>query len=163
MQRIFIALSLTLPMTIACGGSAEPAPAQPAAQTAPADQTAPAGEEHEHDFPPAVAGFHDRLAPLWHAEAGPQRVDDTCKSIDDLEGEAGPMHDGTPVAEDQAQAYFQAVGDLKSALGELRDACDEDGRPNFDAAFTKVHEAFHAVIAFFGHQESGEHEGHEGH
>jgi len=153
MKRILSALLISL--AAACGGSSEPAPAQPTPQP-----EATAAHEDHSELPPAAAAFHDRLSPLWHADAGAKRTDDTCAATDDLLAEAGPMHDGSPVAEDKLQAYSEAVGALKTAIVELGDACKEEGRPNFDAAFTKVHEAFHAVIEFFGHQEpEGGHHG----
>ncbi len=148
MKRILSALILSL--AAACGGSAEPAPAQPAAppETAPA----PAHEEHA-EFSPEAAAFHDVLSPIWHADAGAKRTDDACAATGDMLARTAPMKDASKLPADKQQAYGEAVTALEVSVNELAAACKVDGRPGFDAAFTKVHEAFHAVVAFFGHEE----------
>jgi hypothetical protein len=140
-MKLTLALALTL---AACGGgAAQPAPAEPT----PVDEK-PA-EDHHGDLPDAVHAFHDALRPLWHSEAGPERTEKVCAAVPDLQAEAGPMSDGSPVPEDRLADYSSKVGELKSALVALEEACAEDGRPEFQAAFTKVHDAFHAIAEFF--------------
>ncbi len=142
MKRILLACIL---FAAACGGGAAPAPGP----TEPTPEKAePAHEEHG-DLPDAVHSFHEALRPLWHSEAGPARTDKVCAAVPDLQAEAGPMSDGSPVPEDKLADYSSKVGALKTALVELGEACGEEGRPDFDAAFTKVHEAFHGVAEFF--------------
>jgi hypothetical protein len=146
MKRILLACTL---FAAACGGGGTPAPGptEPATNNAePAHQHD--GEDHG-DLPDAVHSFHEALRPLWHSDAGPERTEKVCTAVPDLQAEAGPMSDGSPVPEDKLADYSSKVGALKTALVELGEACAEDGRPDFDAAFTKVHEAFHGVAEFF--------------
>ena len=154
MKRILSALMFTL--AAACGGSSEPAPAEP---TAPETAPAPAHEEHS-EFSPEATAFHGTLSPLWHADPGAKRTDDTCAATGDMLAKAGPMKDASKLPADKQQAYGEAVTALEASVNELAAACKVEGRPGFDAAFTKLHEAFHAVVAFFGHEEpEGEHHG----
>ena len=114
----------------ACGGSKEPA--------------ATGGEHHEHckghgeqgehhkeesKLTPAVREFHQVLAPLWHAEKGPDRVTNTCAKA--------------PTLKEKATATGDAA--LIAATSELVVECGKEGRPQFDARFTAVHEKFHAL------------------
>src|SRR5262245_449596 len=65
MLRMFLFTSVVA--IAACGGK------KPATSTTTHDDHAMDGEhkgEHE-GLPPTVTAFHDKLAPLWHADAGP--------------------------------------------------------------------------------------------
>jgi len=77
-----------------------------------------------------VGEFHEAIAPLWHAPAGPERTDRTCAAVPDLRTRAA------------------AVGSerLTAAVEDLGTACGADGRPDFEAKLGAVHEAFHAVM-----------------
>jgi len=83
----------------------------------------------------AVASFHEVLAPLWHAEEGPQRVTDTCNAVPEMQLRAQAVADAN---KDQASAT------LVSAVAALGADCAA-GRAAFQENFTAVHEAFHAV------------------
>jgi len=83
----------------------------------------------------AVADFHEILAPLWHAEEGPQRVTDTCNSIPEMQSRAQAVADAR---KDQASST------LVEAVTALGAEC-AGSRAGFQDRFTAVHEAFHAV------------------
>ena len=100
----------------ACGGKSPPPPS-----------AAPAKD--------AVAAFHDILAPLWHAEEGPQRVRDTCNAVAEMQTRAQAIADAR---KDQASAS------LVQAVTELGKECG-GGQAEFSEKLAAVHEAFHAV------------------
>jgi hypothetical protein len=83
----------------------------------------------------AVAEFHDILAPLWHAEEGPQRVTDTCNAVPELQTRAQAVADARK---------DQASGSLVQAVTELAAECG-GGRAAFNEKLAAVHEAFHVV------------------
>ncbi|HTM23472.1 MAG TPA: hypothetical protein VL172_23275 [Kofleriaceae bacterium] len=115
-------------LAAACGGGGKPAAESPEHEAEAHEHGGGEAQEHE-EFPEPVRKFHDVLAPLWHMEVGTERTLKTCASIADLEREAGPLADAT----------------LDASLADLEKACGEPDRPRFDAAFTKVHESFHAI------------------
>ncbi len=139
MKRILIT-SLFL---AACGGGSAPAPGP--TEPAPTEHHEEGGGERRM-LPAPLRAFHDVLAPLWHAEAGPARADSTCAAVADLKAKAADLVN-TP--EDQLKnkpAFASGIGDLESALNGLDTACQAPGRPDFDGAFTKVHEQFHFLL-----------------
>jgi hypothetical protein len=98
--------------------------------------TPPAGEPHEpgHDVGHSklsgpLKEFHDVLAPLWHADKGPEREKKTCAAIATFEERAAAVKDEPMIA---------AVGQLKAECGKA-----EGARSEFDAKFGVMHEAFH--------------------
>jgi hypothetical protein len=136
LSRSITVLSLSLVATLAalaaCGG----APAAPATPTG-----AEAGEHRHHDHdgkgkehddsaqPAPVRAFHEALAPLWHADKGPERVVKTCAQAPAL----------------KAKAEATSDADLVAATAALVAECDKAGRPDFEARFAAVHERFHAL------------------
>jgi hypothetical protein len=118
-----------------------------AACGASSKQTAPPKEEHG-DLPPAVHAFHELLAPLWHADPGDQRTNDTCAKLEDMRQRAADIVVAEPPAAasaDQA-GYRDAASALVHAVVELGDACSADGRAGFTERFAAVHDSFHAVM-----------------
>lgn len=118
----------------ACGGSKEPAATGGEHHEHGKEHGKEHGEHGEHHkeeskLPPAVREFHQVLAPLWHAEKGPDRVASTCAKA--------------PTLKEKATATGDAA--LIAATTELVAECAKDGRPQFDARFTAVHEKFHAL------------------
>jgi hypothetical protein len=113
------ALLATLLGAAACGGNAAPA-------TTP---TSSEQGEHHHGMPATTKAFHDVLAPLWHMEKGADRTAKTCAQAMTLREKA------------------VATGDkeLAAAAAALVAECEKEGRPEFDARFTAVHERFHAL------------------
>lgn len=129
-----------------CGGkSAEPTTPAPAPE---GGEHAGHGAEHEHEgghpeLTPEMHAFHDQLAPLWHAEPGPQRQADTCDSIPTLEqGVASIAAAPVPAGVDGA-TWTGAVGALDTSLDELQTSC---AGAEFDATFSTVHDRFHALM-----------------
>jgi hypothetical protein len=106
---------------------------------------------HQHAFEGGVKNFHDVLSPLWHADAGEKRVADTCAASADLAGKAAAI-EAEPVpaaANGQDDAWKTKAAALTAATKELETMCAGD-RAGFDAAFTKVHDGFHALIEVAG-------------
>jgi hypothetical protein len=111
---------------------------------------APSHEEHEgahaHGAPGSpVETFHARLAPLWHAPEGAQRVADTCAAAGDLHGLAnGIVNAGAPAG--AAPDYLDAAKKLVDATAALHTECGTTERKDFAPSFTAVHEAFHGIV-----------------
>jgi hypothetical protein len=147
LSRSVTALSLSLVATLAACGGAPPAPATPTGAEAGEhrhhDHDGKGKEEHdgkgkEHDDsaqPAPVRAFHEALAPLWHADKGPERVTKTCAQAPALKAKA----DATSNAE------------LVAATAALVAECDKAGRPDFEARFAAVHERFHALAKHAEH------------
>jgi len=119
-----------------------------------AEADAPAHEEHKHDFPAAVTSFHDAMSPLWHAEAGETRTQNTCAAVDEMIAKAGAIGEaGVPEkAADQADGWNSATAELVTKLEALKASC-ADSPDTFDAGFKEVHEAFHVLVKLVGHEE----------
>jgi len=115
-------IALALAVATACGGNKD-------------SDSKPEADHHEHEMEnmsPALARFHDLLAPLWHAPPGTARVQSTCEAIGDFKKRAADV----PNAQD-----------LTAAIGELEKVCIAKGSDkDFDAAFGKVHDAFHHAL-----------------
>lgn len=127
--------------------------------TPPTDAATPAsGESHEHGGEPAhehhfeggVKSFHDVMAPLWHAAKDDARVTNTCAAAADLVAKSGAIEaEPVPAAASDAAAWKTRAAELTAATKDLETTCAGD-RKDFDAAFTKAHEAFHALIELAG-------------
>jgi hypothetical protein len=120
----------------ACGPKAEPAK--------------PTTEQHDHDemanMPPAVAKFHDVLAPHWHADKGDKRMADTCAAMPDFTaGITAIATAESPKAVDTT-AWTDATGKLAEAVSFMGDVCTRHDAPNFDEAFEDVHRSFHHLL-----------------
>lgn len=127
--------------------------------TPPTDAATPAsGDSHEHGGKPAhehqfeggVKSFHDVMAPLWHAAKDDARVTNTCAAAADLVAKSGAIEaEPAPAAASDGAAWKARAAELTAATKELETTCAGD-RKDFDAAFTKAHEAFHALIELAG-------------
>ncbi len=104
------------------------------------------GDEHEN-LTPELSAFHDLLAPHWHADKGPQRTADTCSAIAQFKSSADAVAVATPPVSTNADTWTAATRALVAAVAELERACTSKSDTKFDAAFTKVHEAFHSLMA----------------
>ena len=124
-----------------CGGSQQP-------RTDAAHDEA----EHHEELPEAVRSFHDVLSPLWHSEAGPDRTERTCAAVPSLRERAeGVRFAPPPPAAESDSAGWQTSADaLFESVGALETECAVEGRPAFEARFSEVHDAFHALAARAG-------------
>src|SRR5262245_47423244 len=80
------------------------------------------GDAHS-DLPPEVVAFHDRLAPLWHAEAGKQRTDDTCAAVGDFEKLLDNLARAAPPPTVDSTAWGERVGELRGYVSALGADC----------------------------------------
>jgi hypothetical protein len=109
-----------------------------------------AAEKHEEmaTMPPAVKKFHDVLAPRWHQEQGDKRTSDTCSALPDFDSGAEAIAKATPPTTANADTWTTATKALVDAVHGLDTACAS--KTDFEAAFAKVHDAFHALLAAAG-------------
>ena len=95
----------------------------------------PEAEHHEHEMEsmsPELARFHDVLAPKWHAPPGAARRQGACAAMADFKKRAAEVPNGK---------------DLVAAVDALDNACTTKAADaEIDAAFGKVHEAFHHLL-----------------
>ena len=119
----------------------------------PAEAQPEAHEQHEHDFPTTVTAYHDQMSPLWHAEAGDARRDNTCAAVGDLiaKAEAIVSGDVPEAAAGDADAWAEQANGLVAATKELETVC-ADNPEKFDETFHALHEAFHGLVGLVGHE-----------
>jgi hypothetical protein len=109
------------------------------------DQAEGHGEEHEGHHAQmggAVKAFHDVLAPVFHMEKGPGRVESTCKV-------GGSLKEQAALVESEAgsdEAAKKRATKLVFAVIALQKGCLEEGRATVESDLDSVHEAFHAVM-----------------
>ncbi|MEZ4367898.1 MAG: hypothetical protein R2939_16705 [Kofleriaceae bacterium] len=146
MHKTLLGLALVM---IGCGGAARPTSTGPGAapEAAPPPPPAPAEDEaHAHpDLPPALAAFHDVLAPRWHMEPGPARFEATCEAIDDLVEASDAVKGAPPPATVEAEAWAAAADELETGVVVVAMVC-EDGSAQFDEAFASLHDDFHRLL-----------------
>lgn len=151
-------LSRLFPLVLTLGVFACTKKDSAAPTTPPTDATATATDSHEpaadpaheHEFEGGVKSFHDVMAPLWHAAKDDARVTNTCAAVADLVAKAGAIEaEPMPAAATDAAAWKTRAADLTAATKGLETTCAGD-RKDFDAAFTKAHEAFHGLIELAG-------------
>lgn len=143
---------------VACG-SKQPAPAPTMPEHAESGGgSGMAGMDHEM-MAPELKPFHDVLAPRWHAAKGAPRIKDTCDAVPQFQVEADKIGKTTPPHETNADTWTNGTRGLADAVTGLATACKAPDEPKFDAAFEKVHNAFHALMeAGGGHHEEARHE-----
>jgi hypothetical protein len=151
---LFFALAAT-----ACGGG-KAAPA-----TSSTTQTAEGAEQHEmmeHEGMSAeMTKFHDVLAPRWHAEHGPQRMQDTCTAVPEFQADAEAIATATPPEKANADTWTASTRALVDSITTLDAACKANDSAQFEEAFHQVHESFHGLMAAAGMMKeggTGEHE-----
>lgn len=106
------------------------------------------------EFPATVSTFHDQMAPLWHAAKGDKRTNETCTAVDDLRKAAVAVEaDAVPEkAKAKADEWKAAAKELIAATDNLKVACDQPKRPDFEGTFMKLHHAFHGLVKLVGHK-----------
>ena len=115
-------------------------------------------EHHEEHMSPAMTKFHDVLAPRWHAAKGAQRMKDTCAALPDFHADADALAKATPPRGANADSWTTGTQQLVGAVGELDTTCKTNDPTSFEAAFGKVHESFHGLMAAGGEQHEDHHE-----
>lgn len=140
-----IRLATLVPVVLAaaCGGGAKQAPTT---TTTPTAGSAEHPGEHQK-LTPELDAFHATLSPRWHAEAGPQRMKDACAAVPELQTQAGAIKAAAAPAGVDGTAWTTTAGNLEASLAGLSTACGTGDQAQFDAAFTKVHDAFHGQMA----------------
>jgi hypothetical protein len=137
-------------LVAACGGK-QPAPAT-AAGSGSGSNAAAAEHEEMATMPPAVAKFHDVLAPRWHAEQGPKRMQDTCAALPDFHSAADAIGKATPPTTANADVWTTATKGLVDAVAGLDAPCAANDSAQFEAAFAKLHDSFHFLLEAAGGQ-----------
>lgn len=98
---------------------------------------------HKHEFTGAIKEFHDVLAPVYHMEKSPARVDKSCEGVAAMKAAASKIPaepKGDPVVwKSRAEALSQSVDALDSS-------CQVEGRPEVQAKLEVLHDAFHALM-----------------
>lgn len=148
-------ISLALVLAAAACGGKNPAPAT-------ATTAQPAGHDHA-GMPAEVTKFHDVLAPRWHAEKGPQRMQDTCAVVADFQADADAIAKATPPATANADTWTSSTKALVDSVAGLDTTCKANDSAKFEEAFHQLHENFHAVMAATGAGEKHEHGQHGEH
>ncbi|MFO0613487.1 MAG: hypothetical protein U0414_12900 [Polyangiaceae bacterium] len=130
--------------TSTSGSASVPASAKPA-NAAPAEHH---GEHEEHgDLGAPLTAFHDVLAPLWHGAKGDTRTTSTCAAAADLHERALAVDSAGPPANAQSpDLYKERAKKLIVSVDDLGTECGKPARPDFEAKFAAVHEAFHGVM-----------------
>lgn len=131
---------LTIALLAACG-SKQPTPAaNPPAHEEPGEKAMPAELEP----------FHDVLAPRWHAEKGPKRMEDTCAAVPELQKDADALAKVTPPRSTHADTWTTGTKALVEAVAALDKTCKASDATAFEPAFEKVHESFHTLLEASG-------------
>ena len=148
-------LSLIVVLTAAACGGKKPAPAT-TTTTPTAEGAEGAGHEGhegggEHAGMPAeLTKFHDVLAPRWHADKGPQRMKDTCAALPEFRADADAIAKATPPEKANADTWTTSTRALVDSINGLETTCKANDTSKFEAAFHKVHESFHGLMAAAG-------------
>jgi hypothetical protein len=125
----------------ACGGTSKPA-----TSTTTTEAAGNPGGGHHHTFPAEMGAFHDRLAPLGHADTGQARLDQTCTATGELDVLARMVQDAAPPAGFDAARWRERSAALSASVVKLSAACGDPTRATFEADFQAVHSAFHGLI-----------------
>jgi len=153
-------LMIALVISAGCGGNK----AAPHPRGGPAEGGTGGGGQA--GMSPEVTRFHDVLRPLWHADKGPARMKNTCAAMESFKAESDAIAKATPPESTNADTSTAGTRSLVSAVTDLSSACAGTDEAAFEAAFGKVHDAFHALMGAGNtgeHGEHGEHHEHGGH
>lgn len=101
------------------------------------------GEHKKHPpMSPAVHSFHEVLSPIYHADKGAARNDKACGAVASFKEKAGPI--GAEAGDNAAKKT--ASQGLVTSIDDLEKACAAAGKPEVEAKFEKLHDAFHAAM-----------------
>lgn len=134
----------------ACGGTPGAGSSLDTAREQQPHAASPHAADDEHaafaKLPPAVAQFHDVLAPRWHAAQGPERMTDTCAAVGQLRDGAQAIAAADLPAGSDAATWHQATSELTTAVTALDGTCKVRDADAFEPAFARVHTGFHRVM-----------------
>jgi hypothetical protein len=102
------------------------------------------GDEHGKMSGP-VHEFHEVLAPLWHADKGPERSAKTCAQALAMNDKAAAIVSAAPPEHADPAAWKDRASALSMATKALVAECEKEGRPEFEARFSDVHDRFHSL------------------
>jgi len=100
------------------------------------------GGEHHPKMEGAIKSFHDVLAPVYHADKGPGRVEKACAATASMKEEAGKV---AAEPKGDAAAWKTDSDTLKKTVDDLEAACKGD-KAGVEPALEKLHDAFHALM-----------------
>lgn len=102
------------------------------------------GEGHHPKMEGAVKDFHDVVAPIFHGEEkDAARGEKACTAAPSFKEKAAAVQTESASKSEGAK---KAAADLVAAVTDLESACAAAGKPDADAKFLKLHDAFHAVM-----------------
>jgi hypothetical protein len=130
-----------LVISAGCGGKDKAAPVTP---TGAGHESAEHEGDH-HGLSSEMTQFHELLRPHWHDE-GPTRMKDTCGAIEQYKTYADAVAKATPPETANADTWTAGTRALVAAVGDLATACAGTNTTAFQTAFSKVHDAFHALM-----------------
>lgn len=108
-------------------------------------------KSRHHDFPVAVAGFHDVMAPLWHAPSGEQRDQKICEQHPNLVAHLGKIRAAKiPKNVVSSDEWQNAIENLSEGLTSVKHMCASGRTPEY--SFAIVHEGFHELVSLIGHK-----------
>ena len=134
-----VLFSIAVLAAAACGGTSKPA------TTTTTEPAGNPGGEHE-GLPAEVGAFHDKLAPLWHADNGQARMDQTCAATGELDTLAAAVTKSAAPEGVDAAAWSGKATALQESITKLSAACGDATHATFEADFEAVHKAFHGLI-----------------
>lgn len=107
------------------------------------------GEHHDMEMEHHGVGvaeidsFHETLAPVWHAPAGPERSKNACAAVPKMKEQAAAI---VGRARADHAGWEGNANALAGAVDKLGAACAA-GATDLDADFGAVHDAYHALMA----------------
>lgn len=161
-------LTFVLVLAAGCGGKKSEPATTTTTTTTPSGSAQAAGsgsagapEAPREEMPVELTKFHDMLAPLWHMEKGLKRMKDTCAAVADLRAAADAVAKATPPTKANADTWTTGTRALIDAVTTVEAACKKKDNTKFEAAFSKVHDSFHNLMAQAGveHKEDEKKEG----
>jgi hypothetical protein len=149
-MRTLIA-SLAFLVAVGCGGKSKSDAVDPCKDKKMMEEHHEEGggeEAGEHpELTPEMAGFHDVLAPLWHADPGPDREANACDNGGELLNAAAAIQDAGPPEGVSGGDWDANVQVLMLSIQDLMDTCSGSSKNlTFDQAFGAVHDGFHGLM-----------------
>lgn len=97
-------------------------------------------------MPTEVEAFHQTLSPLWHAETGPERMNNTCGAVGTFETQAAAIGTAPAPAGVDATMWTTAASSLAADVTTLKTTCATPDQTTFTPTFEKLHTSFHNLV-----------------